>query len=237
MAAGILHGKMTHDALGALGWDIDQIKKIVGHASGVDNSFRHGRGSCHRVGKYQGEFESYGGRVCDFLGAERNAAEFLAKAEEARLAGDEDGVLKHLGYSVHFIQDALCPEHIFPFQENILIAPFEAHMNFMLYVTWVYSRRNWPNLVRNAPAILISNPDDLCREIEGAADLVWALPCSYRRIDGEKIIDPRVGKFSFLRGWKMEDEWIGKCLEKAASLAKGAAVFLNKVVRPEGKNS
>ena len=218
-----LHGKMTLETLESLGWDIGQINRIVKYINEVDIFFGHGKGSCHRVSKYQREFEKYGGKVCNFPGAEWNAAEFLRKAEEARIAGDEYKTVKHLGYSIHFIQDALCPEHIFPFQEKIIFGPFEPHLGFMIYTAWAYYRgRNWPQLMRNALPILISNPDDLCRKIEEAADWIRGFPCSYKREDGRKIIDPQAGGLSFFKSWRMSDENIGRWLERTASLTKGA---------------
>jgi hypothetical protein len=226
MAATTLHGKMTRDTLQSLGWDIRQINKIARYINGVDIVFGHGHGSCHRVGKYQREFEKYGGKVCNFPAAERNAAEFLKKAEEACLAGDKGRVIKHLGYSIHFIQDALCPEHIFPFQENIILGPFEPHMNFMFYAAWVYFRRDWPELMRNARPTEILNPDDLCRKLEESADWIRSFPCSFKREDGKRIIDPEGGDISFFKSWRMSDKNIGRWLERTASLTKGTIQFL-----------
>lgn len=220
-----LHGKLTLDALEPIGWRIDQINKIVRYINEVDVFLGHGRGSCHRVGKYQKEFEAYGGMACHFKGGEESAAEFLEKARKAYLESNEKAS-KYLGYSLHFVQDALCPEHIFSFQEKIILGPMEPHLSFMLYSGRAYYHRNWPELARNAAADRISGPKDLSIKLTEAADWIRnSFPCSYRRNDGVKVIDQEAGDLSFLQCWKMSDEYIGKWIEKTSSLTKGAVLF------------
>ena len=221
-----VHGWMTSHTLAGLKWDKNTIERVVRYIKEVDQIFGHNRGSCHRVRKYQDEFQKYGGKICPFPGAELQAAKFLAGACDFHIVDDEDRVWKYLGWTIHFIQDALCPEHIFPFQERLILFLREPHLSFMIYTLLVYGHRDWPKLVQNAPAIEITSPNDLRRKLQEAADWVYELPCSYRRNDGQSIIDPRIGKKLPFRGWDMSDKDIGMVLERTSSLVKGAIGFV-----------
>lgn len=220
MASGIQHRWMTSDALLGLGLTASQIGSILKAVSQVDRVYGHPRHSCHRVGKYQRQFEEFGGKTCQFEGAESQAAEFLAQAQESWIAGNEEETMKHLGYSIHFIQDALCPEHIFPFSEHLgLSIP---HFNTEVYMTLKYRFSDWGRVVRNAPAVQVSSPEDLRKKVEEAADWVNTLPCSYIRHDGH-----RIGKVSF-SGWQMSDEDMGRWMERAAGLVKRVTLLFIK---------
>ncbi len=80
----------------------------------------------------------------------------------------------------------------------------------------------WSDGVKQAETIIISSPADLEEKIEEAADETYRLECSYLRQD-DKIVGDSLelppGK------WKMSSEDVGKCIEKAASLTKGAALW------------
>lgn len=221
MASEIQHRWMTSDALRGLGLTASQIGSILKTVSQVDRIYGHPRHSCHRVGRYQRQFEEFGGKVCDFDGAELQAAKFLALAQEAWAAGKEEAAMRHLGYSIHFIHDALCPAHIFPFLEEWgLRIP---HLNTEIYMTLKYRVSNWGKLVRKSPTVKVSSPEDLRRKLEEAADWVSSLPCSYIRQDGK-----RIGEVSFYSGWQMTDEDMGRWMERAAGLVKGVTLLFIK---------
>lgn len=223
MASSIQHRLMTSDALRRLGLTASQIRNILKAVSQVDRVYGHPRHSCHRVGKYQRQLEEFGGKVCDFDGAELQAAEFLALAQEAWVAGKEEEAMKHLGYAIHFIQDALCPAHIFPFLEEW--GWRIPHLNTEIYMTLKYRVSKWGQLARNALVIQISSPEDLRRKVEEAADWVNGLPCSYIRQDGQRVRDIRTAEIPLL-GWRMSNEDMGGWMEKAAGLVKGAVILV-----------
>jgi len=191
----------------------------------------HPGSSNHRVAEYQEMFQSYGGKVCSFMGAEEWALGFIEVARNAYASGNEGEGRKNLGYAIHYIQDAFCPPHVFPFAEKFYLphhtnpsTDFEA-----FYTLLQYSK--WRSVVSNAPIEPIASASDLKTKIEEGADQVYALPCSYLRQwrDGEiptivlhpdHILD-QVG----FKGWHMTDENIGQCMKKAASLVKGAVIW------------
>lgn len=221
MASGIQHRWMTSDALSGLGLTASQTGSILKAVNQVDRAYGHPRHSCHRVGKYQRQFEEFGGKVCDFEGAESQAAKFLVRAQESWAAGDEGEAMKHLGYAIHFIQDALAPEHVFPLSEKLgLSIP---HLNTEIYMTLKYRVSKWGKLARKSSVIQVSSPEDLRRKLEEAADWVNTLPCSYIRQDGK-----RIGSGISFSGWQMSDEDIGRWMERSASLVKGATILVVK---------
>ena len=223
MASELQHRWMTSDALRGLGLTVSQIKSILKAVSQVDRAYGHPKHSGHRVGKYQQQFQEFGGKTCKKKGAEWQAAEFLARAQEAWAASDEERAMKHLGYSLHFIQDALCPEHVFPFSERLgLSIP---HFNTEVYMTLKYRVSNWGSFARKAPVIQVSSPEDLRQKVEEAADWVNSLPCSYIRQDEQRIRDTRTAEISF-SGWRMSDEDMGRWMERSSSLVKGSVVLV-----------
>ena len=223
MAIWILHGKMTHDALS--GFDDNRIKRIIHCVQEVDVFLPHCRGTNHRPDKYQKEFEKYGGKFCPFAGAEYQAARFLESAYRFSREGNKTKAEKSLGYSIHFIQDALCPEHIFPFSEGKNLGPFQPHLSFSVYVALKYGHRgNWSSLVKNAPLIQIFSSEDLRIKLEEAANWIRGFSCSYVREDDREIIDEVMGKTSIWR-WKMSDEDIGRWMKKASGLTMGAFLY------------
>lgn len=225
MALWLLHRWLTVDALTGIIPDARTLKRIARQVEMADISFRHGKYSCHRVGKYQEEFERYGlgwaGKPNRFPGAEEQAVKFFSLA--AVSTGDERE--KNLGYAIHHIQDALCPEHVFPFQENRfdkrLFAP---HLMYSIYVAIGY-RKHWSEIVRQAPTIGISSPEDLRIKIEEAADWVRGFPCSYVREDGFRVIDPLAGEVPWT-GWRMSPGYTGGWLERASGLIKGEVLYI-----------
>ena len=230
MAFGPVHRWLTQDSLTGFVAG-KRLNRIAGHAVNADRFLTHGERSCHRVGGFQEEFEKYGygwkGESCRFPGAEEQAALLLGRS--VTMKGEWLEWEKDLGYTIHHIQDALCPEHVFPFQENMFDKRFFApHGMYALHVLIHYRwNRNWQQLVRNAPIIQISSPGDLRDKIAGAADWVRSFPCSYRRQDGQLIIDSRAGKTNWA-GWKMSDEYTGRWLERVSSLTKGTILFVQQ---------
>jgi len=131
--------------------------------------------------------------------------------------------MRRLGYAIHFIQDALCPEHIFPFSERLgLSIP---HFNTEVYMTLKYRFSEWRQLVRRAPVIQVSSPEDLRHRVKEAADWVNSLACSYIRHDGKKVKDSRTAEIPF-SGWWMSNEDMGRWMEKAAGLVKGSVILV-----------
>ncbi|MFA4999043.1 MAG: hypothetical protein WC514_03465 [Candidatus Paceibacterota bacterium] len=212
MAIGIIHGMMTRDILSGLVGK-EQLKRFVKETEDVDFRLAHGHGAGHRVGKFQIEFEKYGGKICLDPGAEYQAVRFIREG--------------NLAWAVHFILDGACPEHIFPFREDIFrLFLSEPHMNFSLYLFLRYKR--WSDQVKNASVTQVNSLEDLKEKIVETADWVYQLPCSYLREDDVKIIDPRIGKKLAFRNWEMSDDDIGKILERTSSLIKGAYNFVSK---------
>jgi hypothetical protein len=229
-----LHGKMAEDVLKGLGWTDAEIDSIPRYADEVDIpiiGLPHPGSSNHRVEEYQEMFESYGGDACSFMGAEKWALGFIAVARNAYASGNEGEGRKNLGYAIHYIQDAFCPPHVFPFAEKSYLPYYtNPSMDFETFYTLPqYSK--WRSLVSNAPIEPIVSASDLESKIEEGADQVYALPCSYLRQwrDGEipTIVlhpDHSVDQVGF-KGWHMTDENIGQCMKKAASLVKGAVIW------------
>jgi len=216
------HGAMTRDALEGLGWTDEKIGSIPEHANLLDRISPHPENSCHRILIYQEEFERYGGDNCTFPGAEWYALTHLVFAGNAYNANDVAEGQKHLGYAIHYIQDAFCPPHIFPFREGDL----SAHTNFEAHTDLTYNASYWPTLVRQAQPISVENPDDLRTKIVQEAGLMRAVTenyTSYVREDGESVGDPPL-----LKEWNMSHEHIGMWMEKAASLVKGAALWATR---------
>jgi len=229
-----LHGKMAEDALKGLGWTDAEIDSIPRYADEVDIpiiGLPHPGSSNHRVEEYQEEFESYGGNACSFMGAEKWALGFIKVAYNAYASGNEEEGKKNLGYAIHYIQDAFCPPHVFPFAEKSYL-PYHTNPSTdfeTFYTLPQYSK--WQSLVSSAPIEPIASASDLESKIKEGADQVYALPCSYLRQwrDGEipTIVlhpDHSLDQVGF-KGWHMTDENIGQCMKKAASLVKGAATW------------
>jgi len=223
------HGEMTRDALlglvdkGLLTYE--DIGDIPEYANAVDIDLPHPDTSCHRVRKYQNIFQFYGGKPCIHSGAEWHAAEHIQMAYEYYSIGNIAEAQRHLGYAIHYIQDAACPPHVFPFREawnrtNPPRPDIPAHVEFEGYASVNYRLRNWPQLVRNAPIWYIAGPDDLRKKVIWLADMVWELDCSYVRQD-ETII----GDLPPEMDWYMSDNDIGFCMAMAASLVKGAVLY------------
>jgi uncharacterized repeat protein (TIGR01451 family) len=223
------HGEMARDTLlglvdkGLLTYE--DIGDIPEYANNVDRDLPHPGASCHRVRKYQDIFESYGGEPCTHSGAEWHAAEHIHMAYEYYSVGNVAEAQRHLGYAIHYIQDAACPPHVFPFREawyrtNPYRPDIPAHAEFESYANDAYGLRNWPQLVRNAPIWYISGPDDLRKKVIWLADMVAGLDCSYVRQD-ETI----VGTLPSGMDWYISDENIGFCMAMAASLVKGAILY------------
>ena len=218
-----LHGRMARDSLRGLGWDDEQIGNIAWYANEIDITLPHCTSANHRVEKFQEEFEKYGGDVCALAGAEFSAWIHISEARELYAAGNNDEAERHLGYAIHFIQDAVSPSHVFPFQEG-------AHSNFETYTLARYEISNdWELLVGRATIEPISFAEDLRDNVVEAAEWVnetfQAPRLSYRRQDGVEVGELSWLDSSKLSGWKMSVADIGICMEKASSLVKGAAIW------------
>jgi parallel beta-helix repeat protein len=227
-----LHGEMTRDALEGLGWTDEEIGHIPEHANAVDSICPHPSCSNHRVGEYQTKFQEYGGQPCDFPGAEWWASAYLEEAQKSYLAGEEEEAQVYLGYAVHFIQDALCPPHVFPFQQGYT----KAHTTFEAYTAISYGFRDWPSMVENAKPTQISSPTDLRTKIIDAANWVHKLTCSFIAHNGISY-KAKNGKYMVIakapsEGWDMSDLAIGLVMQEAAKLVKGAAIWARGYPKP-----
>jgi uncharacterized repeat protein (TIGR01451 family) len=238
LAAEGLHSKMTRDALRdfqAIGdWSLthSEIESIAYHADLQDWISPHPQDSCHRVRKYQYEFEYYGGTFCIWPGAEFHARQYIEDARLCYERGDFEGGQIYLGRAIHYIQDALCPPHVFPFSEKwwFNVPP---HSEFELYTNEEYEFKDWPLLIRNAPLQIIASPEDLQYRIVEAADLVRNFNCSYVRQDGEVIGDPWSPWYPLPpQDWHMSDSYIGKCMVIAAQIVKGATIWARWGILP-----
>jgi len=220
-----LHESMTWDALSGLVdeglWKAEDIGMIPVYSNMVDLLFPHCKYSNHRVTQYQREFEKWGGDICAFPGAEWEATYYIILARKHYSVNNIAEAQKYLGYAIHYIQDAVCPPHVFPFKEELVGGP---HWNFEEYTAREYNNRDWPSLVRNAPIEVITSPRDLLVKINESANWVnntFQPPlCSYIREDGKTIGDLPEGW-----DWFMLDEDIGSCMVRAASIVKGAALY------------
>lgn len=219
MAFLLQHRKITEHALSQLVNDKKltptQLKILLWAVMEVDLVYGHPKHSGHRLSKWQDVFEKYGGGSCKYAGGEEQAKDFL---ERALKSNDSKESLKHLGYVIHFVQDALCPEHIFPFSERRwkILSPH------VLFEGWMACKhfwdRSWKKVVRDAPVIEIESPEYLRAEMVRYADLVASEPVDYLRQDGAKI-----GQSVPLWGWRVFGPVMEWWLEKAASLTKGVA--------------
>jgi len=225
------HKAMTEDTLSEFPWPAGWIENIAEWANEVDDLLPHCAGACHRVTKYQRLFETYGGDICNMSGAEEAAAFFIGMAYQSYHEGNIADFQRHLGFAIHFIQDAVCPPHVFPFQQGV----GKAHTNFEAWTNTMYSTPAkywlWRSQVLNAPAFEIEEPYDLQSKIEDAAELVFKLSCSYIAQNGAEIIDPDLGPTG-LSGWIMKDADIGFSMGIAASIAKGAAIWATEGIWP-----
>ncbi len=239
-----LHGAMANDALSGMGWS----NQVGTYANDVDLYFPHPGSSNHRVGKYQVLYQNLGGDPCNYQGAEYWARIYIASARNSYVSNNVADAEMYLGYAIHYIEDAVCPPHVFPFSEEFIWwAPLSwqlvsletaPHANFEAETLVGYGIKNWPSLVRNAEPALIADPSDLETKIVQAADRVYALPCDYVRQNDYPTADDNdvVGDPSHVTGWSTSDENIGKCMVEAASLVKGAAIYVGvgaAVVPPE----
>jgi hypothetical protein len=208
------HAQMTIDALEGLAdsrWTHDQIALIAEFDVSVDEWFPHPQSSCHRVSTYQREFQAFGGASCCHPGAEYWAKLYVESARQHYASGDHAEGDRSLGYAIHYIQDAMCPPHVFPFSEDA-----GSHFEFV-YVTAVYG--DMSSRVRNAPQTQIASGELLESAILEFANCVRGFSCEYVTPNGTIIGNPPD------RGWWLSDGDIGNCMEMASRLVKGAAVY------------
>jgi hypothetical protein len=166
------HGEMTRITLKSLGWTDEMIGEIPDYANAVDTDFPHPSKSNHRVGKYQRMYqEQYHGEKCDFPGAEWSASRHIALARDYYAAGNKKEAERHLGYAIHYIQDALCPPHIFPFQEGFFGG---AHFDFETYVA-SSARCAMGGMYKNGPGNADFEPGGFTRENRemGGLGIYW----------------------------------------------------------------
>jgi len=250
-----LHERMALDALGDTGWSAPQSQEIADWAKRPDKNpvfwpevdLFDGHGiALHRVKSYETILEGYsGGGVKPGQGAEFMASSFVMTARNFYAADPNSVEAQHdLGCAIHFIQDAVCPPHVFPFSEDFIswaplswqfgsleTAPgtnFEVETSEEYIHAQEHGDKNWPSLVRTAETTHIADIADLVHKIVEAANRINALPCSYVRQNDHLIADDNdvVGDPSHITGWSMSDENIGKCMVEAAKLVKGAAIYV-----------
>jgi len=236
-----LHQLMARDALEGLDWIGEKIgiAQVSIYANLVDQQHPHCVDSCHRVKLFQKIFsEAYGGPPCRLPGAEDYAVEFIKMARDRYVAGNRGEADKYLGYAIHYIQDALCPPHVFPFKEDGI----SSHASFELYTDRAYRERGvWRSRVRHTPPTYFSTADHLRDEIFRAALWVHDIDCSFVAQDGNPYRSTRgvyerisevtpssvvlAGAVHHIRDWRITDDDIGRIMERAASLVKGAAIW------------
>jgi hypothetical protein len=215
----------------------DEIGRIARYANEVDVPLIGEKGPHHRVTDFARVYEQYKGK--DHLvgvGGEEWAFNHTVKARYFYANNERDKAEKELGYAIHYIQDAVCPAHVFPFEDGVI----SAHVDFE-HDTWdEYVYRNWPGLVANATVIPILSAEDLRQKIINAAH--WAnetLACTFQAPDNKNYIaEPGKGispkkdpSFSHYH-WSMSDNDIGLAMERAAELVKGAAIWATTGLTP-----
>jgi murein tripeptide amidase MpaA len=235
-----LHEYMANDALRNSGWSIADAAQIAVNAWGGVTVFgiEDYTDYYHRVKEYQDELHEWHedlGEECQCNdqgqhgthGAEDGAYDYIQLAHRFYTSGDKVQALKNLGYAIHFIQDSLCPPHVFPFSEHLT---HTAAMDFEFSTANDYSTiwNNWNSRVESAVEEPIESAEDLRQKIIDAAHEERSRfepphpGFGYVRQDGTTI-----GDLSWtIVGWKMSSEDIGWCMEKAASLVKGAATYV-----------
>lgn len=229
-----LHGLMTYDALQAIRWNVLDSADISGSANVEEYTYYY-----HRVSDYQKEFLKWKCDNCGTCkeckeqgtwgGAEDGAKYYIEEAQRLYATGDKNKAQESLGYAIHFIQDAACPPHVFPFQEGIV--PPRAATNFEVYTAAEYLPKGWSSLVKEAPIWNIKGPEDLHDKVVHLSDLVSGLQCSYVRQHDCSILCkllgqcPKIGDPSSVSEWAMSDSDVGLCVQMAASLVKGAATW------------
>jgi Tfp pilus assembly protein PilX len=231
------HGEMARDALAGSGlgwgyWERGGPQGIPQYADTVDSiTILHPEWNCHKVEVYWLSPRLSGGASCGGLGAEWHASDHLVMARQYYAAGCSEYAEQELGYAIHYIQDALCPAHVFPFRTGFTTA---ASTDFeSVYVPLQYELTDWPSKVGNAPITPVLTPAQLRNEIVNAAKWVNTLPCWFRAEDGNYYTSDddngdgwydQVAPWSG-REWFMSDGDIGDVMGKAASLVKGAALW------------
>lgn len=226
----LTHGKMAYDALEGTGWNILDRAEIARYARYED----HIADYYHRVGEYQTKLHEYHELGYDDEckcseqggggGAEDGVYHYIQLAQSNIVSGNKAEALRYLGYAIHFIQDSVCPPHVLPFSESFSDT---AHWAFEVETALWYDTK-WKSRVTSAPEGQIESAEDLRQKVVVAANDVYDTfepPPSgfgYVRQDGQEIGDLSGTPF----GWKMSDNDVGWCMEKAASLVKGAAIWV-----------
>jgi len=233
-----LHKNMAHDALAETGWSDSDIDDIADNAFGgrpIDH-LEYYADYYHRVHLYQDKLHEYHGANCECLsqgsygGAEDGAYQYIqwARGNFSKGIGYYSIARQCLGRAIHFIQDSVCPPHVFPFLEGIVIGT-GPHADFELWTALHYG--DWQSSVTGAEIEPIGSANDLRSKLKVAADSVYTEFSSlsagfgYVRQDGVEIGDLS-GIFSDLHKWNMPMNGIGRCMEIAASLVKGAAIYV-----------
>jgi squalene-hopene/tetraprenyl-beta-curcumene cyclase len=204
-----LHLDMTPDALGGLGLTPDQISTISYWAGEVDS-------------------------IENRTDAVEAAFEYLNNAR----SGYPSGAWQyHLGFAIHYIEDAVCPPHVLNWQQGY-IPYFKAHTDFEYYTHEQYGS-TFRSYVTSAPTKSIGSSEYLRDQLLLAQGIVGNMTCMYwdNSDPPEYIINPTpFPGFNCANGasphsgamddWEMCDSDIGECLRMAASLTKGAAIWV-----------
>jgi N-acetylneuraminic acid mutarotase len=222
---GTIHAGMAKNALAALqGFSSADLVEICGAALDADRGdMANGIVYYHRAREYRELFNEGDGR-----GAEYAAWLFLKLARESYHNDRTFDGNVYLGYAIHFIQDSVCPAHVFPFKEG---HPLEPHTAFEIYTDGRYAFSNWPSLVGGAAPIEVYGPADLRQRIVEAADRVNRFSCDFLAQNGtaysanDGVYTPIDRNTLPAWGYRISDDDIGGAMEGAASLVKGAAIW------------
>lgn len=231
-----LHGDMAYDALEGTGWNILDRTEIAHYACYEGHIVDY----YHRVEDYQIKLHEYhipghddeckcseqGG----YGGAEDGVYHYIQLAQSNIVSGNKGEALRYLGYAIHFIQDSVCPPHVLAFSEHWSHTAHWAFEEYTADLILGYGTiwNDWESRVTNAPAESIESAEDLRQKVVVAANDAYNTfeppppGFGYVRQDGQTIGDLSGTPF----GWKMSNTDIGWCMEKAASLVKGAATWV-----------
>lgn len=247
---GVVHNMMTADALHGLESPyMIQLSatRVAWYSIMPDIILKSPEDSCHRIKKYQDIFERLQGEKCEHPGAEFWARIFIEEACRYASNGDLKEAEKWLGYAIHYIEDTVCPAHIFPFKEGDPLLdrsdPPWPHYHFEHQYTSSrkYERNaDWRLRVRNTLPIEISSPEDLETKLQSAAADMHRFPASftapnkkhYSARNAEDENDYAEIEKAPSKGWDMDDHYIGLAMQRAAALVKGAALLVMSHYRP-----
>ncbi|MEM1544762.1 MAG: VWA domain-containing protein [Candidatus Bathyarchaeia archaeon] len=251
------HEKVTEHIISCFmrQYNIDVLKNldfqsIVFNAWEADISptERHCEHFAHAVTFYQSLLNSYGKVlyfgipllpvvICTLPGAEIAAGYHLREAREAYQTKKYKKASEELGYAIHYIEDALCPAHVYPFKQGLP----DVHGDFE---SWADKNLDfWLKVVEEETGVTnIDSPEYLAALLKSEADWIATLPHRYRAPDDEirgilenasgTWITRETGKGELL--WKMRQQDLAEIVRKITRHVRGAVLYVVGEKLPSG---